>query len=172
MHFWKGMGAPIQSHPKAAYFTLSAWDTKPVGMQAKLINTEEQHFIFRKLQHNVKRRLITIGAITQWSHTQNYENKIFNCHLHVIMQRSKFIVLNWNESVVTHMKECPRIRVEGLTKTTTVSRAVVFNLFCSRTPRYNFSSTLYPQSCCASASYTYCIIYVPPKMSLGWIPLL
>jgi hypothetical protein len=24
MHFWKGMGAPIQSHPKAAYFTLSA----------------------------------------------------------------------------------------------------------------------------------------------------
>jgi hypothetical protein len=24
---------------------------------------------------------------------------------------------------------------------------VVFNLFCSRTPRYNFSSTLYPQSC-------------------------
>jgi hypothetical protein len=26
-------------------------------------------------------------------------------------------------------------------------RAVVFNLFCSRTPRYNFSSTLYPQSC-------------------------
>jgi hypothetical protein len=26
------------------------------------------------------------------------------------------------------------------------SRAVVFNLFCSRTPRYNFSSTLYPQS--------------------------
>jgi hypothetical protein len=25
-------------------------------------------------------------------------------------------------------------------------RAVVFNLFCSRTPRYNFSSTLYPQS--------------------------
>jgi hypothetical protein len=26
-------------------------------------------------------------------------------------------------------------------------RAVVFNLFCSRTPRYNFYSTLYPQSC-------------------------
>jgi hypothetical protein len=26
-------------------------------------------------------------------------------------------------------------------------RAVVFNLFCSRTPRYNLSSTLYPQSC-------------------------
>jgi hypothetical protein len=24
---------------------------------------------------------------------------------------------------------------------------VVFNLFCSRTPRCNFSSTLYPQSC-------------------------
>jgi hypothetical protein len=29
----------------------------------------------------------------------------------------------------------------------TLSRSVVFNLFCSRTPRYNFSSTLYPQSC-------------------------
>jgi hypothetical protein len=27
------------------------------------------------------------------------------------------------------------------------SSAVVFNLFCSWTPRYNFSSTLYPQSC-------------------------
>jgi hypothetical protein len=26
-------------------------------------------------------------------------------------------------------------------------RAVVFKLFCFRTPRYNFSSTLYPQSC-------------------------
>jgi hypothetical protein len=25
--------------------------------------------------------------------------------------------------------------------------AVIFNLFCSRTPRYNLSSTLYPQSC-------------------------
>jgi hypothetical protein len=33
------------------------------------------------------------------------------------------------------------------------SRPVVFNLFCSRTPRYNFSWTLYPQSCC-------CIIQV------------
>jgi hypothetical protein len=31
--------------------------------------------------------------------------------------------------------------------------AVVLNLFCSRTPRYNFSSTLYPQSC-------WCIIQV------------
>jgi hypothetical protein len=30
---------------------------------------------------------------------------------------------------------------------------VVFNLFCSRTPRCNFSSTLYPQSC-------WCIIQV------------
>jgi hypothetical protein len=30
---------------------------------------------------------------------------------------------------------------------------VVFNLFCSRTPTYNFSSTLYPQSC-------WCIIQV------------
>jgi hypothetical protein len=28
-----------------------------------------------------------------------------------------------------------------------LSSPVVFNLFCSRTPRYNFSSTLYPQSC-------------------------
>jgi hypothetical protein len=161
MHFWKGMGAPIQSHPKAAYFTLSAWNTKPVAMQAKLINTEDQHFIFIKLQHNGKRRLITVGAIAQWSRTQNYENKIFNCHLHVIMQRSKFIVLNWNESVVTYTKECPRIRVEDWQKPpqcligvfcerneTVSSRAVVFNLFCSRTPRYNFSSTLYPQSCC------------------------
>jgi hypothetical protein len=33
------------------------------------------------------------------------------------------------------------------------SRVEVFNLFCSRTPRYNFSSTLYPQSC-------WCIIQV------------
>jgi hypothetical protein len=32
-------------------------------------------------------------------------------------------------------------------------RAVVFNLFCSRTPRHNFSSSLYPQSC-------WCIIQV------------
>jgi hypothetical protein len=28
-----------------------------------------------------------------------------------------------------------------------ISRTVVFNLFCSHTPRYIFSSTLYPQSC-------------------------
>jgi hypothetical protein len=27
------------------------------------------------------------------------------------------------------------------------SRSVVFTFFCSRTPRYNLSSTLYPQSC-------------------------
>jgi hypothetical protein len=33
------------------------------------------------------------------------------------------------------------------------SRPVVFNLFCSRTPRYNFASTLYPQRC-------WCIIQV------------
>jgi hypothetical protein len=33
------------------------------------------------------------------------------------------------------------------------SRALVFNLFCSRTPRYNLSWTLYPQSC-------WCIIQV------------
>jgi hypothetical protein len=33
------------------------------------------------------------------------------------------------------------------------SRTVVFNLFCSRTPKYNLSSTLYPQSC-------WCIIQV------------
>jgi hypothetical protein len=26
-------------------------------------------------------------------------------------------------------------------------KTVVFNLFCSRTPRYNLYSTLYPQSC-------------------------
>jgi hypothetical protein len=32
-------------------------------------------------------------------------------------------------------------------------RSAVFNLLCSRTPRYNFSSTLYPQSC-------WCIIKV------------
>jgi hypothetical protein len=30
---------------------------------------------------------------------------------------------------------------------------VVFNIFCSLAPRYNFSSTLYPQSC-------WCIIQV------------
>jgi hypothetical protein len=28
-------------------------------------------------------------------------------------------------------------------------RAVLFKLFCSRTPRCNYSSTLYPQSCCS-----------------------
>jgi hypothetical protein len=33
------------------------------------------------------------------------------------------------------------------------STAMVFNLFCSRTPRYNFSSTLYPQRC-------WCVIQV------------
>jgi hypothetical protein len=34
-----------------------------------------------------------------------------------------------------------------------LSRPAVFNRFCSCTPRYNFSSTLYPQSC-------WCIIQV------------
>jgi hypothetical protein len=32
-------------------------------------------------------------------------------------------------------------------KRCTPSKRVVFNLFCSRTPTYNFSSTFYPQSC-------------------------
>jgi hypothetical protein len=34
---------------------------------------------------------------------------------------------------------------------------VVFNLFCSHTPRYNFCSTLYPESC-------WCIIQVIHKL--------
>jgi hypothetical protein len=38
------------------------------------------------------------------------------------------------------------------------SNAMVFNIFCSRTPRYNFSSTLYPQSC-------WCIIYIQNKLN-------
>jgi hypothetical protein len=33
------------------------------------------------------------------------------------------------------------------TTLTVLPRPVVFNLFCSRTHRYNFSSTLYPKSC-------------------------
>jgi hypothetical protein len=45
----------------------------------------------------------------------------------------------------------------------TFFRAVVFSLFCSRTPRYNFSSTLYPQNCwyIMQVIHTYCIIHVP-----------
>jgi hypothetical protein len=43
-------------------------------------------------------------------------------------------------------------------------RALLFNLFCSRTPRYNFSSTFFPPKLLVhNASYTYCIIYVPPR---------
>jgi hypothetical protein len=35
---------------------------------------------------------------------------------------------------------------EERTSKEALDRSVVFNLFCSRTPRYNFSSTFYPQS--------------------------
>jgi hypothetical protein len=58
------------------------------------------------------------------------------------------------------------------------SSLVVFNLFCSLTPRYNFVP---PKLLVHNASYTYCIIYVPPKISSrtpggtrtpGWIPLI
>jgi hypothetical protein len=49
---------------------------------------------------------------------------------------------------------CFRLLYEKLdTSNRMLSTAVVFNLFCSRTPRYNISSTLYPQSC-------WCIIQV------------
>jgi hypothetical protein len=42
----------------------------------------------------------------------------------------------------------------------------VFNLFCSRTPRYNFSSTLYPPNLLVyNSSYTYYIIYIQNKLN-------
>jgi hypothetical protein len=40
-------------------------------------------------------------------------------------------------------------------------KPVVFKLFCSRTPTYNFSSTLYPPKMLMhNSSYTYSIIYI------------
>jgi hypothetical protein len=44
------------------------------------------------------------------------------------------------------------------------SNAVVFNLFCSRTPRYNFSSPLYPQSYWCTI-YIWAIIYIQNKLN-------
>jgi uncharacterized protein YegP (UPF0339 family) len=41
------------------------------------------------------------------------------------------------------LRESRRLSIRGIWS----SISAVFNLFCSRTPTYNFSSTLYPQSC-------------------------
>jgi hypothetical protein len=45
------------------------------------------------------------------------------------------------------------------------SRAVVFTLFCSRTPQIYLFNFLLPELLVHNASYIYCIIYVPSKMS-------
>jgi hypothetical protein len=60
----------------------------------------------------------------------------------------------WEANSCSHDNEVPAfyatlrfMTVSWQRGTERYSIPVVFNLFCSRTPRYNFSSTLYPQSC-------------------------
>jgi hypothetical protein len=52
-----------------------------------------------------------------------------------------------------------------------MSRPAVFSSFCSRTLRYNLSSTLYPQNFCCNSSYAQSIICIWNKLNKSHLSL-
>jgi hypothetical protein len=147
---------------------LHTWSHSFITIMSMLIhdlNKNRQNIAFKNTYISGIQCFIVINAM-QWvrrscsiadtSHARQRVGRSDKCRLKVIdgvtavtspgHQRSQLLSL-LNSCIRVHHRR-PVVNIY-----TTCSTTVVFNLFCSRTPRYNFSWTLYPQSC-------WCIIQV------------